>query len=35
MPYGKRRTDAQRRARHKRLYGNTNIPAKRKGKNKK
>ncbi len=26
MPKGKLRTDAERKARHKRLYGNTNIP---------
>ena len=33
MPNGKPRTDAQRRAKHKRLYGNTDIPKKRKGRN--
>ncbi len=34
MPKGKPRTDAERKARHKSLYGNTNIPKVRKGKNK-
>ena len=32
MPYGKPRTNAQRRARHKSRFGNTNIP-KRRGRN--
>jgi len=35
VPNGKPRTDAQRRARHQALYGNTNIPKVRKGKNSK
>jgi hypothetical protein len=33
MPKGKPRTNTQRRARHKKLYGNTNIPKVRKGRN--
>jgi hypothetical protein len=35
MPHGKPRTNEERRRRHKRLYGNTNIPSKRRGKNRK
>ena len=35
MPKGKSRTDTQRRARHKRLYGNSNVPKRRKGRNSK
>lgn len=31
MPFGIPRTDAERQQRHKRIYGNTNIPAKRRG----
>lgn len=34
MPYGKPRTNTERRKRHKRKYGNTNIP-KRRGQNRK
>lgn len=34
MPKGKPRTNAQRRAKHKKKYGNAKIP-KRRGKNKK
>ena len=33
MPYGTPRTDNERRETHKIIYGNTNIPKKRKGKN--
>lgn len=34
-PRGIPRTDAQRRKRHKKKYGTTKIPKKRKGKNRK
>jgi len=35
MPYGTPKTDDERRKTHKNIYGNTNIPKKRKGKNRK
>ena len=33
MPRGKPKTEAQRKATHKRIYGNSNVPKVRMGKN--
>lgn len=35
MPYGIPKTDNERKETHKFIYGNTNVPKKRKGKNRK